>query len=370
MSPELIVTISISVLTILISLFCFIIMILERRRSDTRQFRNEEYLRQIMFENRKNDNSFDGSLSIRRGFSDDYEDVSYSVKRLSNEVSRLRLDLKKTVEINGSNIDSRKLVEEIISNTSTELLKAIDGAKFSNMLLQEIVGELSFEHFKELKNSNLDSKMRDTYKTIQHIQHILRTPLSGIKICLQSLLEKNNNENEEELRQIESSLNIIESNLIVLSSFQPEIFDSQDISFKDRLNSYINLLLLTSDKKMNLNLDNMRDDILITNNINDILLCIACIVENALSFAPDNSELKIQCDYVDNVYTFSVTNYGSCIPLDVGRKIFEDGYSSRGSTGIGLNLAQKIVQEKLNGKIDYKNLENPEGVEFFFTMEE
>lgn len=372
MSTETIILILITAFMIVFNTCFFVINILDRKRSDIRQYRNEEYLRNILRENRKNDSYYDG-MAQKRGFSDDYDEIPLNLRRLYNEISRLRFEIKKINDLDASQLNTQKLVDEIIKNTSSELLKVIENGSFANNLIQEFVNELSFEHFKELKYSNLDSKLNNTYKTIQHIQHIIRTPLSGIKICIQTLLENNKVANKEDvdiLKQMGTSINLIESNLKVLSSYQTDDEEMSDLSFKERLNSYINLLLLTSDKKISLNLEGVDNEIIIPRNVNEVMLCIACIIENAVSFAPDNSEILINCNRSENKYTFNIANYGSTISEDIGDEIFKDGFSSRGSTGIGLNLAYRIVHEKLNGTIGYKNIVNPEGVEFYFTLED
>ena len=77
----------------------------------------------------------------------------------------------------------------------------------------------------------------------------------------------------------------------------------------------------------------------------------------------------IECCEYESGYLLSVTNFGKIINEDDSIKIFEDGFSTRESTGIGLHLAKTTVQDKLNGNLFFENLESKNGVKFSFTFE-
>lgn len=374
MNDELILVMIISIISVVISLTILIISILERRRNEMRRMNSEERIERLMMESRRYfDLNYDSSYSKKKGFSDEYEESLYLLKRLRSDISSLRNDVRTVSDANSVNIDVQKVSEDIAHNISKNLESNQNLTDLSKLILHEMSSHMSVEHFKELKKTNFETQVHNTFKTIQHIQHILRTPLSGLKINLKALSEDKAHENEDFLKiysQMENAINMIESNMRTLNSYCIDEDSREEYNLKEQIGKYINLLLLASDKKINLNVNDINNNILLPRCVlDDVTLCVSCIVENAISFAPDNSEIIIECNSKDSGYLMSITNFGSTISADAAERIFEDGFSTRESSGIGLHLAKTIVNENLNGNLIFENLEDKNGVKFSFSFE-
>ena len=188
MTTEIIVILIISAVSLILSFFSGMLYFFERKKNDLRRLNYEDQIQRIMLEARKvYDFNNESSYIKRKGFSDEYEESIYLLKRLKNEISNLKSEIRNTVETSSTNIDVDKVSEDIAKNISQKLNTHLDVTDFSQLILHEMSNNMSFDHFKELKKSNLETKVHDTYKTIQHIQHILRTPISGLKINLKTL---------------------------------------------------------------------------------------------------------------------------------------------------------------------------------------
>lgn len=373
MSLEIILLV-VSVTSGVVSFISVLFHHLERKKNNFKILNYEEQLHRMKAETQRYfDLSNDSSYIRRKGFSDEYEEYIYLLRRLGHEISGLKSDIRNVSKINSVNIDVETVADDIAKNISIDLIKHFNADDFSQLILHEISNCMSMDYFKELKKSNLENKTHDTYKTIQHIQHILRTPLSGLKINLNDLKEKQIYDDEEVRKvclQMENAITMIESNMRTLTSYSIDENIKSEYSLKEQVDKYINLMLLTSDKKINLNINTIKDDILLPGYIvDDVILCISCLVENAISFASDNSEIVVECCKQKNGYLLSVINFGQIIKEEDASNIFEDGFSTRESTGIGLHLAKTIVHDKLNGNIFFENLEDKTGVNFSFTFE-
>ena len=231
---------------------------------------------------------------------------------------------------------------------------------------------MSFDHFYELKEDHYRIRIHDTSRTLLNVLHVLRTPLSGIKINVQSLKKLNepfNSELDNKYCQIEAAISLIEANMRSLGAYEEITSDSCDL--KENIQRNINLLLLTADKRIVLNTDSVPNGIILSSDIIDnILTCISCIVENAIVFSPDNSEVRIEASLDNQICKLSISNTGANISDDISDKIFVDGFTSReGGHGIGLNLAKTIIEDKLSGKISFENTSEPVGVTFHMTFE-
>lgn len=91
------------------------------------------------------------------------------------------------------------------------------------------------------------------------------------------------------------------------------------------------------------------------------------VVENALSFTPENGNVILSADMMDNQIMITIDDTGSGIPSNKLEKIFERFYSQRPEhegfgqhSGLGLSIARQIV-EKSHGTITAQNRMNEHG---------
>ena len=365
---EIIITIVASLLSVA-SVFMMFISSSEKRRNSSRQEKLEEryeFIIQNLLQVR------DSELERRmfnsgKGFSDDYDEIRYLLKEIRLMRSDFRREMNAPLSVNTDQITSQ--VSKAVQQSLCDYIKPDE---LSELILSELADRMSFDHFYELKEDHYRSKIHDTSRTLLNVLHVLRTPLSGIKINVQSLKKLNepfNAELDKKYSQIEAAISLIEANMRTLGAYEEVTSDSCDL--KENIQRNINLLLLTADKRVVLNTDAVSDGIVLSSDIIDnILTCISCIVENAIVFSPDNSEIKIQASLTDHVCKMSISNSGANISDEISDQIFVDGFTSReGGHGIGLNLAKTIIEDKLSGKISFENTTDPIGVTFHLTFE-
>ena len=94
-------------------------------------------------------------------------------------------------------------------------------------------------------------------------------------------------------------------------------------------------------------------------------------LSNAVKFAPEGSEIKIDCKKIDDMVEVRVSDRGPGIPEDYRTQIFEryrqvKGEKSKSGTGLGLAIC-KLVVEMHGGKIGVDPAEGG-GSSFFFTI--
>lgn len=356
------------------SISVFILFMLDRKRNEWKMEKYYDHFQRLTSDFMRNlDYTNDRSNMRKKGFSDEYEENTFLLRRLKSDLSSIRIEMRNLSENNLSNFRLENLTNEIANKISLDLADKFDATNLSQAIIYEISNQMSVDHFKELKSFNFENKVQNTYRTIQHIQHILRTPVSGLKINIKTLRDQqliDCPQKDNICTQMENAIALIESNLRTLNYYSENTENSDQKNLKGQINNYINLFLLTLDKQLNLNLDGIDDNILLPcNTVDDTILCLSCLVENASYFAQDNSEIKIDCDNNVNSYSISVTNYGAII--EDSDRIFEDGFSTKegSGSGIGLYLAKIIVQDKLNGDLTFTNLKEKNGVKFTLTLE-
>lgn len=370
---DIITNVAIIVITILFSLIT-LVFLNDKRKSDSRnEERYERILNESMEAIRVRDQYEQSSkMPNLKGFSDNPDEFTTFRRELKDLQTELRRNRYST-SANLKSVDTDEIVRVIMDEVKQYFNSQIQPEALSKIILNEIIEQMSFDHFYELKEIHYKTKIEDARKTLMNILHVLRTPISGMKINLQKLNQLNdpiNQEIQNRYIQIEDALGVIEANMRALGAHK-EDDNGERSNLKDHIQRNIRLLLLTADKKINLNIDRFSKEIFLSKNEMDkVLLCVACVVENAISFSPDNSEVAIAANKENDRVQLEITNFGSNIPEDIGNSIFEDGFTSRqGGSGIGLSLARTIVTDKLNGDISFENIYNPDGVKFHLIFE-
>lgn len=361
--------ISAAITSLLVSFVMYFSILFEKRKGISRQDRIEERYEMILRELwQYKESDYEQKISNNsKGFSDGYDELRYLLKEVRAMRNDFRHELNAPISINAD------LITAQISNAVQQTLSNhIQAEELAKLILTELTNQMSFDHFYELKEDHYRSKIHDTSRTLLNVLHVLRTPLSGVKINIQSLKKLNNPYNPEldkKYTQIEDAVNLIESNMRTLGAYEDASTDISDL--KCNIQRDISLLLLTSDKRIVLNTDAIPDGLNFSRDIIDnVLICISCIVENAIIYSPDNSEIKIETTIDKGFCKLTITNFGANISNDIGNKIFEDGFTSRqDGHGIGLHLAKTIVQEKLSGTISFENISEPIGVKFHLIFE-
>lgn len=218
-------------------------------------------------------------------------------------------------------------------------------------------------------------------KFVANISHDFRSPLTSIKGYLEAILD-----GTIPLEMLDKYLNIVlmeterlnklTSGLLTLNSFDTKK-SMLDISNFD-INSVIKNTVLSFEGRcrdhhisIELLFDNKQQ--LVSADIGKIQQVLYNLLDNAIKFSPDRSEITIETTLRHEKVFISVKDEGIGIPKDSMKKIWERFYKtdlSRGKDKRGTGLGLSIVKEIITSHGEHINAISTEGVgtEFIFTL--
>ncbi|RXJ82390.1 CHASE domain-containing protein [Arcobacter sp. F2176] len=230
---------------------------------------------------------------------------------------------------------------------------------------------LKYESIQELKNKDeilyIQSRYATIGETLSNIEHQWRSPLSKVSsniISLQSEIEFKGMPSQEKLQ---NSLNNMQNTLVYMSNLVDEFknFHIQDkiktnFLFDDTLD--IALKLLEHDfTKLDLRVkrDNKKEQIRIygyQNEFSQVLINILSNCRDAFIERRVNKPLVEIFTYEkDNKKFITIRDNAGGIDEKHIENIFEQFFTTKQSSGIGLHLCKMIITEHMNGKISVKN---------------
>ena len=240
-------------------------------------------------------------------------------------------------------------------------------------------------------NSNLEEKVKDRTKQIQHLlrqkdefinqlSHDLKTPLTPMMVLLPLLKEKIKNKKDTEsfdvvLRNVYFMKDLV-NKTIDLAKLNSGIIqlEFQNINLNEELEFIIGNNQVLFD----------RNDIKIINRIKDQIFVFADkirldevfnnLITNAIKYSPDKGG-KIYIDAKEDKerFTISIKDTGLGMDSEQIELVFDEFYKvddSRhelDSSGLGLTITKKII-EKHGGKIWVESEGTGKGSTFYFTL--
>lgn len=255
-------------------------------------------------------------------------------------------------------------LEEIVN-----YLKEINNHNYSlkiDSMSEDELSKLRDEIYKTtvmLKETALNSKndKLELKKSLENITHQLKTPLTGILIMVDNMLDEKNLDSKKEtyLRSIKREVNNMQfliTNLLKLSKLEVNM-----VEFKSKPHSLISII-----NKAILNVSALCDlkdiKIVVKGNNKKAINCdkawqveaITNILKNAIEHSKKGSEVLVLLEE-NNLYSeVKITNYGKVLSKEDKKHLFERFYhydsSLKESIGIGLSLAKTIIL-KSNGTI-------------------
>ena len=255
-------------------------------------------------------------------------------------------------------------LEEIVN-----YLKEINNHNYSlkiDSMSEDELSKLRDEIYKTtvmLKETALNSKndKLELKKSLENITHQLKTPLTGILIMVDNMLDEKKLDYKKEtyLRSIKREVNNMQfliTNLLKLSKLEVNM-----VEFKSKPHSLISII-----NKAILNVSALCDlkdiKIVVKGNNKKAINCdkawqveaITNILKNAIEHSKMGSEVLVLLEE-NNLYSeVKITNYGKVLSKEDKKHLFERFYhydsSLKESIGIGLSLAKTIIL-KSNGTI-------------------
>lgn len=241
-------------------------------------------------------------------------------------------------------------LEEIVRQRTAELQN-------SNRKLTELNSKL-IKAYEELSNLH---KVKDEF--IRHINHELRTPLQGIHgftLILEDLIQA------PEQKEYLHSINYLVNRLVQLSEVSLLFTEIRSQNYKLELAEInLNEFLLTMSTQLEpqnrkIMLDLSEAQIVIRTDQKLLSTCLNLVLDNAVKFSPENSQITIKTLHSYNNAMLEVLDQGPGFSRKALQSIFElfstDNlqYSTEGF-GVGLATA-KLILNALSAEMKIYNL--------------
>lgn len=264
----------------------------------------------------------------------------------------------------------KKNIEDI-----TNYLKRINEGIYDLKIIDNVEGDLSILKnevyttmvcLKEMYAREYDDKIK-LKDNLANISHQLKTPLTGIMLMIDTLLEENVSKEKrqeylQDIRKQIENINFLIYAMLKLSRFDAGVvkFDSNKIVVKELVFDVLkNVDILRELKNVNIHVKG-KNDVIFVGDYKWECEAITNIVKNAIEYSHENSDVYL--NYVDNgIYvSLEIVNYGEEINKEDIHHIFDRFYkknNDENNFGIGLSLAKEII-EKDNGNIRVESKNN------------
>ncbi len=255
-----------------------------------------------------------------------------------------------------------------IKQASFESQKHEDGIV---TIFTDITKEIEIERQREKQTQYIiqQSKMAEIGEVFSSIAHQWKSPLVTITALAQDMFYSNKTEEKEEdsyhIKNIMLQANYMTN---TINDFQDFIVPSKEKTIFDAHKTIENLLNIV---RHNMKYNYIDIDIKVKKSTNldiygyenEFMQAILNIINNAKDALLNNSEknrkLAISMQNKYNILVLDIIDNGPGITDKIQKKIFQQYFSTKESGhGIGLYMSKLIIQDKLNGRISYKNI-NP-----------
>jgi two-component system sensor histidine kinase CreC len=252
-------------------------------------------------------------------------------------------------------ISRLKLYAEDIRNGKRVSLPRLDHTEIGDM------GH-AFERMKEALEGK---KYVEQY--VQALTHEIKSPLSAIRGAAELLEENMPPETRERfLTNIRDEANRIQDivdRMLELSELEnrKKLINIETVSFRSIIQAVLEskqTMLLKKNLRVKVKTDNgllIRGDSFLLNQ------AVANLIQNAIDFSPENSQLNVITEMDDSNLTLAITDEGPGIPDYALEKIFNKFFSlkrpdtDKKGTGLGLSFVKEVA-ELHNGRVSVENL--------------
>jgi signal transduction histidine kinase len=267
-----------------------------------------------------------------------------------------------------------------IGKISPVILKEMTSQILFSLVLLLLTGSAFIITFRSLKKQMVVNALRNEF--VGNISHELKTPVSTVKLALDSL------RNPERLKDPEKSaeyLGMAASEMKRLENLVTKILDQSlleeklapvELTLMD-LNDLVASVLkgfelrisqegATIEFDAGTNIPQVKGDPLYLNSV------VVNLVDNSLKYASPKAEIRVRTFFEKGKVCLSVTDNGPGIPAEYHSKIFEKFYRIPGNNkhnvkgyGLGLTFAQQVMKQH-GGSIQVAN--QPKGCTFTLSF--
>ena len=258
---------------------------------------------------------------------------------------------------------------------------------FENSILISIVGEsaLAIENIRNVKEKQEISAMAKNEQLranlLRSISHDLRTPLTSISGNTENLIRNFEKIDEETRKKLLTDvyndsqwlINLVENLLSITRISEGRMNVTMSAQLVDEV--ILEALKHINRKGESHNITIDFDDELLLADMDARLISqvIINLVDNAIKYTPDGSEIKISAEKTEDTVYISVADNGKGIPDSKKAAVFKMFYTGenkvadcRRSLGLGLSLCESIVNAH-GGKITLTD-NKPHGSVFTFSL--
>ena len=234
-------------------------------------------------------------------------------------------------------------------------------------------------HNKELDKMLLIQSRQATFGTmIDTISHQWKQPLNEIGLQVMHLnskiLYENKMPTKEELLDFTSkSDNILDFMSKTVDTFRNFFKSSDDISYVNISEKTEDILLFFEETFKTCNIkvhSNIQKNIYYPCLQEEFSHAILNILVNAKDIfiyrKIKDPSLYISLKQENNIISITIQDNGGGIKLSPERSIFDIHTSDKGGSGLGLYITKKIIEEKMQGKLNTSN--KNDGAEFILTL--
>lgn len=202
--------------------------------------------------------------------------------------------------------------------------------------------------------NNLLSRLQSSFEKEQRFTdsaaHELRTPLAALKTQAQVAIAADNDiDKKHALEQIVQGVDRaghLINQILVIARLDKIVLNDDSIKIYDFVHELTGQFYnqLTS-KSLTISIDGTKDAIIRSNKAN-LTILLNNILDNAIRYSSDNSEIKIRINNIKNIKTeLTIVNYGLTIPEDDLAKVFDRFYRVPGTNTIGCGLGLAIAKQ-------------------------
>ena len=258
---------------------------------------------------------------------------------------------------------------------------------FENSVLLSILGEcaLALENEKNAKEKEeaaiLAKNEQLRANLLRAISHDLRTPLTSIMGNADNLLSNGNSFDEVTKKRIYQDIyddsmwliNLVENLLSVTRLEDGQMKLNRSTELMDEIIAEALHHINNKNNSHQIRVLDSEELALVNADARLIVQVIVNLVDNAVKYTPEGSDIVIQTKKQGGSVSVSVSDNGSGIPDDIKSKVFDRFFSganqiadSRRSLGLGLSLCKSIVTAH-GGEISVED-NHPQGAVFTFTL--
>lgn len=262
-----------------------------------------------------------------------------------------------------------KLALKPINRLINKINDLASGDFASRLIPNELIGRIPCfrdltDTFNKLANELQNTELlRSDF--INNFSHEFKTPI--VSICGFAKLLKKGNLSEEEKEQYltaieEESMRLasMATNVLNLTKIENTslLYDVTKYNVSEQIRSCF-LLFENKWSKKNIDFDLDFDEYEISANEELLKQVFINLIDNAIKFSLENGKIDVDIKCENEVFEFSITNYGYEISVDAQKKIFnkfyqaDESHSTMGN-GIGLAIVKRII-ELHHGEIEVKS---------------